>query len=83
MKLSTPIKAIANELAIKAQIFVDKRRFDNQLTESSWGRFRVDYRDGNSTRPMGFHNATAYRNLFGGTVVHSKTGRVVTPDSRH
>jgi len=55
-------------------IWLDKLREGRTLTEASAGRFRVVYPCGGESIPMYYCNALEYRNIFGGSVFHIKTG---------
>ena len=58
-------------------IWIDKKRWGSSICEATKGKFRVEYFNGDITRPMYWENAVEYAKIFGGYIYHIPTGKKI------
>lgn len=70
------MKALA-ELFRMFALFIDMLHIDSPLREGRIGRFHVLYHNGRKSRPGYYDSCRTLAQVYGGQVVHNRTGRVV------
>ena len=64
-------------ILLSIKILRDRFHSDSLLSEQIRGRFYVLYKDGAKTIPMYYRNATVYRDIYDGVIVHRASGKIL------
>lgn len=72
-----PFKAQLLKTVQAISVRIDTWRSGWHMVEASSGRFYVRYPDGKRSQRFYYSTACDYAEMFGGSVIHAATGRVI------